>query len=739
MLVALAVVIIASALQLSPVVFLLLFPYTFWLFYKKESPKLLIIIAICTLILLIQTKPKPLPATTELTLQQMKITGATLRGFAKADGQKIYVTYRFTSAEEKALYQATSLYGSKMHAQAEWVPPSRPAHRYAFSMASYLKSAGAVGMVEVSEWQAVGKATNLATMLATQRFNVARHIEDTFPKSLQAEAQALLIGLRDDVDEELTRAYQILGITHLFAISGLHVGLMTAVIYYGLLRLSVRREKATWVLIMALPLYAMLAGGAPSVWRAVTVTVLVLVLQLKQRRIAVDDALALTLIGFVLWQPSSILQVGFQLSYGATISLIYAQRIMSLSQHGLVKAFIITSVTQLAVYPIILYHFFEVSVSSLIMNLFFVPLFSVVILPVTMGLFVLSYCVPPLAQVGFILYEPLRTLLTALITALTQLPWQLWTPGRPAIWGLAIAYLGVLAVFLLLEIERFKQALVVGVLSVLHLHFAYLAERDVTVTFLDVGQGDSIVIELPQRRGVYVIDTGGVLRFDRKEEWQVGKPYEVGRRVVVPYLKGKGITTIDTLILTHPDADHVEGAEEVMQELTVKTIHMTPNSLAKAEVMRAIYEEAVKQGIPLEEQVRGMGWQQAGVNFMYVAPQQAGEGTNNDSLVLVLQYGKTRALFTGDMEAEGEDGLRDEVLRDIDLLKAGHHGSKTSSTEGFIAHTNPRLTIFSAGVNNRYGHPHPDVVARFAPGTTLTTADVGTIEVKLTRTNMAIK
>lgn len=738
MLIALAVGIMASAWQISYWLFLLLVPYSLWLMYKKEPFIIYLPIVIGAVILFFQTAPKPLPSTTELTLQQVKITGATLRGIAKAQHQKVYITYRFTSEEEKAAYENQSLYGLKVRATAEWVPPPRPAHRYAFSMASYTKSMGAVGLLEVSEWQVIGKTSTLTTMLATRRYAIAKHIESTFPTSLQAEAKALLIGLRDDMDEELSRAYQILGITHLFAISGLHVGLMTALLYYILLRVGIRREKVLLLLAILLPMYAVVAGGAPSVWRAVTVTVIVLVMQLKKKRIAVDDALACTFIFFILWQPSLLLQVGFQLSYGATISLIYAQRLLSYAEHSIVQAFIITSVTQLAVYPIILYHFFEVSISSLLMNLIFVPLFSVVILPVTLVLFALTYIALPLANILFTLYEPLRTTVTAVIMALTKLPWQLWTPGRPSLPALFVAYSGIIALLLAFEAKRFKVGLALLLLSIMPIQFSYLLDRDVRITFLDVGQGDSTVIELPQRRAVYVIDTGGVLRFEG-EAWKQGKPYEVGRRVVVPYLKGRGITTVDKLILTHPDADHVEGAEEVLQEVTVEEIHITPNSFAKMSVMQDVYDEATAQNIPFYEQVRGHQWQKAGVQFMYVAPHTPGQGTNNDSLVLLLQYGAMRALFTGDLEAEGEDGLRDAVLQNITLLKAGHHGSKTSSTESFIAHTNPSLTIFSAGVNNRYGHPHPEVVARFKESKTLTTADVGTIEVQLSRTNMAIK
>ena len=146
----------------------------------------------------------------------------------------------------------------------------------------------------------------------------------------------------------------------------------------------------------------------------------------------------------------------------------------------------------------------------------------------------------------------------------------------------------------------------------------HVTDDSFKISYLNVGQGDSILIELPRRKEVYLVDTGGLLRF-RSETWKErDNPYEVGRQVVVPYLKGKGIAQIDKLILTHADADHVEGAEEVLREIAVREIHVTPNSVLDNS-MTDLLKEATKRKIPIKEKMAGINWQIKATIFAYLS------------------------------------------------------------------------------------------------------------------------
>ena len=689
-------------------------------------------------------EPISLPGTFTWT-QDYKVNGVMLRGFMKNEaGEKVYVTYQLRNEQEKAYFSSQQLAGTRFIVKGEQVEPTLPAHRYGFSMQRYLQSKNARGIIEISALQLIDKPFSIFQPLYNQRFQIKQHIEQTFPPSLAAEAQALLIGLQENVDDELNRAYQKLGITHLFAISGLHVALVSVLFFQALLRLGMRREVANLLLLIILPMYAILAGGAPSIWRAVSVVEFIMLAQYLRWKIPMDDALSLSFILFVLIEPGAIFQVGFQLSYLATYSLVYSGQLLSRYSNWWIQSFFITFVCQLLVYPLLLFHFFEISLSSFIANIFFVPLFSFIILPINIILLILTYLPLALDKVVFVIYEPLRALLTNGILLIQKPIVQMWNPGKPTLFWLIVLYGSVFVSFYLLDVRaRYQKILATLLIPAIICHFHVYLNKDLQIAFVNVGQGDCIVIELPYRRQVIVIDAGGLLRFEQEEWKKRQQPYEVGRQIVVPYLKGRGMQTIDTFILTHADADHVEGAEEVLKEIRVKEVHVTPNSLEKT-VMMDFLAELTKTKTVVKERMVGHNWQVGDVSFSYLWPNETEYEGNNDSLVLLVQQKRFKALFTGDLEKEGELELVKKypgLLQNIDLLKAGHHGSKTSSSEEFVSLTNPSYVIFMAGENNRYMHPHIDVINRLEQRNIpyATTGYEGTIEIRVQDQMMRIE
>ena len=668
-----------------------------------------------------------------------RINGSTLRGFAISEQKdKWYVQLKFESEQHKELYTEQSLAGLTMNIITEEPANSPKAHAYAFDMKNYLKSNGCVGQLQVSQYELMGQQSGFLTFMAGQRFKMKQHIQEHFPLSLQAEAEALLIGSREQMPTDMQNAYQTLGITHLFAISGLHVALIAWLIYEMMIRLGIRRETATWLLIIILPLYALLAGGAPSVWRSVSVTEIVLLSMLFQRKIAIEDAFSLSIIGFIFLTPWIIFQIGFQLSYLAAFSLIYSSILLRSSQTYLLQSLIITGVCQLIVYPILLYHFFEISISSFLANLVFVPLFSFLILPLNLLFLFLTYLLPSLAEILLHVYEPVRGLLEILILKLGTLPYQVWNPMKPTHEVVLLAYVSV--GLLLVSLERKKRLFLSTIFFLFVVVFIQIGpymDSSTRISFVNVGQGDCILIEMPFRKQVIMIDTGGLLRFDQEDWKQTKEPYEIGRQVVLPFLKGKGINTIDILIITHADADHMEGAEEILRGVKVNEIHITPGSTEK-EVMDDLNWEIEKQSIPIYEKKAGDVILSDYFDFQYLYPlDQIYEG-NNDSLVLSMRNNYFHGLFIGDLEEQGELDLvhhYSDTLKQINVLKVGHHGSKTSSNEKFLGLVQPNVAIIQAGFENRYGHPHPVVVDRLEEFSIpyLQTGTQGTIEVEINK------
>lgn len=679
-------------------------------------------------------------ATLDLTwTDQVKIDGRKMKGFARTDaGDVVYALLTFESEAQKLQFHELHLPSYRFTLEGTFRELPTSAHDYSFAMERYLKMNGATGMFESDRLIGFEMNSGLQTVLSRQRWKVRHHIQKTFPDPLATEAEALLIGDRSGMDEEVASRYRTLGITHLFAISGLHVGLLTFLFRSLLIRLTIRIETIDNLLIILLPLYAVIAGGAPSVWRAVSVTILLLLTATGRFRMRMDDALAVSAAGFILWQPFIVLQPGFQLSYLAAFALIYSTKILSHHTSVFKVSFLVTVITQMALYPVLLHHFYELSLSSFVVNLFYVPLYSFIILPMNIFLLLITYVSPMMAGVVFSLYVPLRGWAEAFTAYLASLPYQLWVPGRPGSILSALAVSGTLLFLIALErgVKAFR-AIPFALVPALLIQTAPYADSALRVTFLDVGQGDSIVIELPHRRGVYVIDTGGMVNFGEPTWRTPEKVFEVGRGIVVPFLKGKGIAKIDKLIITHADSDHMEGADEVLEEIRVDEIHISPDS-EKEKTMEIVMRMAKEKGIPVLAMTEGTAWSDKSAEFYYMAPAAGTYKGNDSSLVLFMATEGPSFLFTGDLEIEGEKALLEKYGRlnwgEL-ILKAGHHGSRTSSSDDFIRTLQPKLTIFSYGKDNRYGHPHAEVVATFEKYEVprMATADHGSITVTVNR------
>lgn len=709
-----------------------------WMFWKQESAnQLIVIFFIASAVFVVQDVRSQTNFTDSQTYigklhfrTGAVIDGDSLRGFAVIhDKTVVYARYRISSRDEKKQVEKR-LENARFIVTGIFETPSPPSHAYSFHMAEYLKHNGAVSMLTIQSIDGVVATDSWVTFLLNRRTAVKEHIRKHFPESLATEAEALLIGERENMDLEDQRIYQTLGISHLFAISGLHVGIASGLLYVVLVRLRVRKETALIVLLIVLPLYAVLAGGAPSVWRAVSMVSLVVLGKVIGFKLPLANIMLTSVVLFILWDPYVMYKIGFQLSYGATFGIVYSLKQLENVQSPIVTGFIITFISQVTLYPLLLFHFYELSLSSFLVNSLFVPLFTVIILPVNFLLIGLTAVCLPAADLVFYFYEPFRGWIEEFMKVLASLPYQLWTPGKPSVFVVFLLMASVYIFYFKAE-RRFhvRQLLILLVPAVLFSAMPYVDPR-LKVTFLDVGQGDSAVIELPYRQAVYLVDSGGVLRFDTEAFKEKKKPYEIGRQVVAPYLKGRGISSLDAFIVSHPDADHAEGAEEILALFSVNELHITPGSQSTA-LMKQLKPYLTDEIVisPLA----GSNWSLGNTHFQYLSPTDARYEGNNDSLVLLMKTGDHRILFTGDLEAQGEKELLatyGEELAKITVLKVGHHGSKTSSTEEFLTKLDPKLSIFSTGHDNRYGHPSEEVVERFEELAlpTLNTADNGTIQ-----------
>lgn len=660
-----------------------------------------------------------------------KADGDSVRGFMELeDGGLVYGSYRFATPEEKENIEGF-LRNSLLTVEGIFEQPADAAHEFSFDMAKYLKNNGASSLMKIQKLEYTSNLDGFRAGLSLRREKLKGHIRSNFPESLTAEAEALLIGERENITDEQQRIQQTLGISHLFAISGLHVGIISALMYFVMLRCGIRKETAMILLLIILPLYAFMAGGAPSVWRAVSMASAVLALKLFRIRIPIAVILLLSFVLLILMDPYNIYKIGFQLSYGASLGIIYSLKWIEAAKSPFQISILITFLSQFTLYPLLLFHFYGMSLSSFAVNSLFVPLYTVLILPVNILLLVLTFLFQPAADFVFYFYEPFRNFVDDWTVWLAEWPHQMWIPGKPGGFFMGMMVAGVILFYSLVDTGLRWWKVGIGVLPAIAFTLFPYFDSSLKVTFIDVGQGDSALIELPHRKGVYLIDTGGVLRFSREGFDDRNRPFEVGRQIVAPFLHGNGITSIDKLILSHPDADHAEGAEEILQLFNVKELHLTPGS-ESTQIIKELQPDL--KGTVVRFPGKGSYWRNGDINFMYLSPDDVRYEGNNDSLVLLMEYGEFKLLFTGDLERDGENriiALYGELLEDMTILKVGHHGSKTSSGENFLSQLQPELSIFSAGKDNRYGHPAEEVVERFEKLSlkTLSTAEQGTIKI----------
>ncbi len=523
---------------------------------------------------------------------------------------------------------------------------------------------------------------------------------------------SLIFGDRSRLDDGILDAYQQLGLVHLLAISGLHVGIITAATFYIGIRIGFTRQWMNLILIFLLPLYVLVAGGAPSVMRAATMTGLALTLMLMKKKVFSIDTIGLACIFVLLLNPYYLYHIGFQLSFSVSLSLLLASSILQKVQNGIAQLFIVSMIAQVASLPLLLYHFYQFSIWSPLLNVIFVPFYSLYVLPISFLLFFVLLLSPD--HVSFLvplLSYPLE-FMNSFAVRIVEYPIGTMVFGKPSI-PLMVAYcLSVIFFFFMWEINRRRYGVIILLMCmVFHWNINYVNFFG-KVVVLDIGQGDAIYIRLPFNKGDYLIDTGGAFTFPQEEWKEREKEFHSGADVLVPFLKAEGVRRLDKLILTHGDFDHIGNVESLWGEVEIEEV-IVPQGFGVGEVEKEIIKEAKHRGVSTQFAVSNTGWKEGKASFVYLHPTKFYESKNEGSIVLLAVLGNKKWLFTGDMEEEGErDLLHHYPNLNVDVLKVGHHGSKTSSTERFLGAIKPDVAIISAGRNNRFGHPHQEVLER---------------------------
>ncbi|HBM3601449.1 TPA: DNA internalization-related competence protein ComEC/Rec2, partial [Listeria innocua] len=392
------------------------------------------------------------------------------------------------------------------------------------------------------------------------------------------------------------------------------------------------------------------------------------------------------------------------LSYFVSFGIILSSRqILVRQQSPFVKSLTISFISTMMSSVVMMYHFYSFSWVGIFFNLLYVPLFTIIVLPGCLGVFLLSIISPTLMKIPEYMLTFLIQLMESLTNLFAKIPHQTIITGRPN----TIMLVLIIATILLFFYQWQKKQFPIGIFICFCL-LCYFSSFNVTgkVSFIDVGQGDSILIQLPKNKGNYLIDTGGELLMEKEAWTKKRKPFTIGGSTLTPVLKSKGISSLDKVIITHSDADHMEGLDELQKNIAIKEL-----IFAKGAENKAIMREALKTMPKVKQTIilAGAQWQVGQNKFECLYPNEMGEGGNDDSIVLKAILDNKTWIFTGDLEASGEKALLDKSIK-ADILKVGHHGSKTSTSKAFANQVKPAYAIISCGLKNRFGHPHKETI-----------------------------
>jgi len=553
-----------------------------------------------------------------------------------------------------------------------------------------------------------GPAQRLGEMVWTPGYAVERlreHLRERFwdllPDHRYAGVMiALALGEQNAIPREDWQLFARTGVSHLMSISGLHITMiagLVAALVLGIwrripslvLRLPARKAAAAAGMLAALA-YCLLAGmGVPAQRTLVMLSVVALALWFD-RLSRGARVLGIALVAVTLLDPWAVLSAGFWLSFGAVALIFFVGQGRLRPSHWLGEWGRVQWAVTVGLTPLLLALFGQVSLVSPLANAIAIPLVSFVITPLALLGILFPVALP--LELGHWIVEWLM----AFLHALDALPLAVWRQHAPPSWSVPFAVLGIAWILL----PRGFPARWIGAFLLLPLFFVEPprpAEGEARITVLDVGQGLAVLVETRSHAMLY--DAGP----------QYGPEADAGGRVIVPYLFASGIGRLDAMIVTHNDLDHSGGALSVLDALPVDAV------LSSLEKDNPIRDRASVH----QRCLAGQRWNWDGVALEMLHPSAAdyaGGGRINDlSCVLRVVTAKDSVLLTGDIEKGGEAALLARQAGGLGaaVLIAPHHGSRTSSTPAFIAAVQPATTVFTTGYLNRFGHPRPDVVARY--------------------------
>lgn len=615
--------------------------------------------------------------------------------------EKLVGSYYFKNDEYKFFKEKVNI-GSSVIVKGKLVSPKNNTVPYLFNYKKYLYNKRVYYTLKIDSIKILNENSNPFIKLKNR---VIKHV-NSYKDSTYL--YAFILGKTELISDEVLTSYRENGISHLFALSGLHVFIFSSILLFILKKLRFK-EILNYVLIFIfLLLFSFITGFSPSILRATLLFFLLSINKVFYLNIRTLDILYLVFIILVIINPFIIYNLSFILSFTAAFFLIFSSDLLK-GKNYFVSLFKVSLLSYFASLPLSIYYFGYTNLLGTILNLVFVPLVSFVVFPLTLLTFIISKF--------YSILNITTNLLESLSLLFNKFKIIIYFPRINLIF--VFIYLSILMLYI-----KFKKKICLYLIIVLLIFFKIrpYMDNNTYIYYIDVGQGDSILVVTPHLKKTILIDTGGIVSFNENYKSNIVK------NKTIPFFRRIGINKVDYLFLTHGDYDHAGEANVLLSNFCVKKVFINKGNINNIEKKINNKEVLTLKNFVIDNiKVNSLN------NNVF-------NNENDDSTILLFNIYDYKFLFMGDASIKTEEYLLNNyILPNVDILKVGHHGSYTSTSTDFINVIKPKYSVISVGENNMYKHPNKSVLD-ILDNTKLFRTDVdGSIEVKISKKGYKIK
>ena len=598
--------------------------------------------------------------------------------------EKIKATYYIKSLEEKEYLSNNLKLDSTLSIKGNLEKPSNNTVPYMFNYKKYLYNNKIYYLLNIESFNIEKTTNNIFYKIKNLAFNHANKFKS------KEYIYAFVLGSTSYIDNDVLSTYRENGISHLFALSGLHVSIFSAFLIFILKKLKVPELTRYVLVFIFLLLFSFITNFSPSILRATLLFFFLGINKVFYLNIRTINILYLVYILLTLINPFIIYNVSFILSFTAAFYLILSNDLTK-SNNYFIVLLKVSLISTLGTLPISIYYFGSINLIGFILNLIFVPYVSFIVFPFTL----ITFIVPKL----YFILNILTSILESISMFTNKLKLIVYFPK------VSIYFIIVYSILFILFIKtKKKKHIIFLIIITIFIKIKPYLNSDILVYYIDVGQGDSILLSSPNRKENILIDTGGKISYE-KEKWKERKNKNISDNIIT-FLRKLGINKLDYLIVTHGDYDHMGEAINLVNNFKVEKVIFNCGEFNDLE--KKLIKVLNKKKIEYYSCIKELSINN---NKVYFLNTKEYENENDNSSVIYTKLNGYKFIFMGDAGVEKEKDILDKYnLSNIDVLKVGHHGSKTSTSKKFIDEIKPKYSIISVGKNNRYGHPNKEVL-----------------------------